>query len=265
MLDNIQPHTVHEFLRCIIDPKGKLNLRDEAVHHFQNFATLAFDLVWMLRNKIRLHSTAAINPIYLANLVSRQSKEHLTAWIKAQFMHPHRTCSIQLSPFCLQYDAAVRGEFSMAAVVCLYMSNTILEAQTIHLPCITDPLVAEAHAALLAATLTLKLGFNCILLEGDSRIVTVSLREEEADIEWNIFNLISSTVSMLLTIPSWSARKIAPVENSKAHLLAQWAVAHHFSDHIPNSLFSSIWTYRGTEPPLFFSSLLFLIYNMINV
>lgn len=52
----------------------------ENAHHFQLFDAIAFDQVWMLRNKIRFHPTTVINPIQAANLISWQSKDHLMAW-----------------------------------------------------------------------------------------------------------------------------------------------------------------------------------------
>lgn len=126
------------------DPCGKLNLCEEDAHHFQLFIALAFDQVWMLQNKITLHPTTVIKPLQLANLITRQSRDHLQAW-DARQTSPHRNqFSNYISSYCFQYDAIVRLNFSMAAVVCLDLLGNIIEAETRHLPNITDPLIAEA-------------------------------------------------------------------------------------------------------------------------
>lgn len=79
ILQNIIPRTIHELLRAIIDPKGKLSLSEADAHHFQLFAAVALDQVWMLCNKIRMNSFTSFDPIKLAVGISKFSSEHLKA------------------------------------------------------------------------------------------------------------------------------------------------------------------------------------------
>lgn len=82
----------------------------------------------------------------------------------------------QLPPFKLQFDVAVRVDFFVATVVCVDISNSILEAETKILSGIQDLLVAEAHAALLASSLAHNLHLTNFLIEGDSSLVAPVLK-----------------------------------------------------------------------------------------
>lgn len=68
-------------------------------------------------------------------------------------------------------------DHSIAVVVYLDFSGSIIAGGTKLLMGVTDPLMAEAQAAYLAASLACKLCLSDIILEGDSSIV-ISCHEE---------------------------------------------------------------------------------------
>lgn len=250
-LNCTHPYTIHEFLKAIIHPGEKLSILQEEAHHFQIYAAVAFDQIWHLRNKVRLNPSLRIDPIQLSRTISRTSTEYFQAWrnLSNLFLRHSNTIAQAKPAFQIQFDAAIKSNVSMAALICLNSTGSIIAAQTQCLPEISDPLLAEANAILLATKLSLSMALNSLLIEGDSSIVIAALREEEPDIQWPILNAISTSLSILSSIPQWSARKISRVQNSKGHTLAQWALTHRFSDHIPFSFFGSIWKFGGTEPP----------------
>ena len=51
---NLSHIDITEWVKCIIDPKAKLGIREEESHHFQLYASIVCDRIWMQRNKVRL-------------------------------------------------------------------------------------------------------------------------------------------------------------------------------------------------------------------
>lgn len=143
LLNCIQPHTIHELLSAIINPGCKLCLPQEFIPLFQLFATLTFDQVWMLRNKVKHNPGTSIDPLKLSLVVLRLSNEYKHSWRQAPFI---QTCGFssppQRSGYRFQFDAAVRQDYSLAVVVCLDPENTVIEAETKFLPGISNPLLA---------------------------------------------------------------------------------------------------------------------------
>lgn len=79
---------------------------------------------------------------HLSLAINRLSKEHFRAWslsnpTKHQALH---ICTSLHSLYKIQFDAAVRSNFSVAGTVCLDQNNEIIVAQTKYLPAVIDPL-----------------------------------------------------------------------------------------------------------------------------
>lgn len=213
------------------------------------FATLTFDQIWLMRNEIKHHPRTHIDPVELSKTILCLTKEYMQACMILYISSNVSSLLCRyLCPFCrsqVSIWCAVREKFSVAATICLDPSNSILVARTEFHYDVTDLLKVEALAAQMASTMHP----SCATLEGDSSIFIAALRQEGSDIDWSILNTISNPIFYLSSISSWTARKITRVENSRAHRLAQWAMTTHFSDHIPSSLFHSIWQYEVTDPP----------------
>lgn len=152
-------------------------------HHFQLFVAIAFDqLIWMLRNKVRLNQILNFDTINITTTISRLSLEHLWAWRAApNLIATSKFNNWRSLAYRLQYDVAVRSTFSMAPAICLDELGNIMKAQTKLLPDISDPLSTEAHAARLAAILARSQDLNALILEGNSSVVTAALQRKELD------------------------------------------------------------------------------------
>lgn len=78
------------------------------IHHFQLFATLTFDQIWLMRNEIKHHPRTHIDPLELSKTILCLTKEYMQAWsyTSVPMSHP---CSVDISvPFAglrFQFDA----------------------------------------------------------------------------------------------------------------------------------------------------------------
>lgn len=157
----IQPLNIPEFIiRILLQPNSKLHIPIEDTHHFQLFAAISCDQIWAVRNRVRLAPTSSIQPFKLTADIKRLSLEHRAAWLSktSNFKISSVLNTSTPSLFKVQFDAAVKSNFSVAAVVCLDIDHRVLTAQTKYLPEISDPLCAQAMAAQLAADLCNFLG-----------------------------------------------------------------------------------------------------------
>ncbi|KAK9995734.1 hypothetical protein SO802_020420 [Lithocarpus litseifolius] len=68
-----------EWVKCIIDPKVKLGLREEESHHFQLYASIVCDRIWMQRNMARLGEDIG-SVVDLARKIQSSFNKQKTAW-----------------------------------------------------------------------------------------------------------------------------------------------------------------------------------------
>lgn len=151
-----------------------------------------------------------------------------------------------------QFHSAVGEYLYTAVVVCIDSSSAVIAGRTQLLPSFSTHMYAEALAAQLASTVAAELKQAVAVLEGDSCGVVAAPKKEEQDADWIIYNTISKSIYLLSSISTSTARKMTRLENSKAHYVTQWAMTTGFSDHSHKwvrSLYDTIWTYGGFDPP----------------
>jgi hypothetical protein len=115
----------------------------------------------------------------------------------------------------------------------------------IHLKC-------EAHAALLAVSLAVSVGYSSLILEGDSLLTIVAINDPPLFLDWASAPVIFDLHDLLLPIPIWSALKISRSANVCAHNVAIWAASHLMFGSIPSSssFLSSVRFRSDKDPPL---------------
>jgi hypothetical protein len=83
---------------------------------------------------------------------------------------------LSLGSFKVNFDVAIRPTFAVAAAVLQDHSEKFLAVNTLKLPPI-DALMGEAHAALLASKLAVSMGCSPLIIEGDSLLTILALKD----------------------------------------------------------------------------------------
>ena len=78
-MSNLSHIDITEWVKCIIDPKEKLGIREEESHHFQLYASTVCDRIWMQRNKARLDEDIG-SVVDLARKIQSSFNEQKAAW-----------------------------------------------------------------------------------------------------------------------------------------------------------------------------------------
>ena len=120
----------------------------------------------------------------------------------------------------------------MQAAVCRDSSGKIVKAiSQVNPPCY--PTFGEALAARLVASMVALLQLKFFSLEGDPKIVIVSLTSLSITIDWHIDSVIANTLALLPTVSLWEVKKIHRSANFCTHHMAFWVAARVFSSCIP--------------------------------
>ncbi|XP_059451038.1 uncharacterized protein LOC132181824 [Corylus avellana] len=173
---------IQEWIIAVVYPAEKLAIPSAEVRHFQLFAALSLDLIWLSRNKL-VHEALLPDPAKVTQHLHSNLGFHLSAWKKASLP------SLWIPPLvgCLKgnFDVAIKGNFAVAAAVISDSSGEILAAATLKLHS-SDALLGEAMAALLATRLARSFGFDVFTLEGDALLrsmiqSTVAMSTTEAE------------------------------------------------------------------------------------
>ena len=78
-MSNLSHIDIIEWVKCIIDPKVKLGIREEESHHFQLYATIVCDRIWMQMNMARLGEDIG-SVVDLARKIQSSFNEQKAAW-----------------------------------------------------------------------------------------------------------------------------------------------------------------------------------------
>jgi hypothetical protein len=170
-------------------------------------------MVW--RNKA-YHDGFIPNALSISAFVNLISHIHFSAWstksttTEQVWIKPDPHC------FKINYDTAIRSNFSVQAAVCRDSSGPIIHCFTrIGPPC---PLVyGKATAALLAAHLCSSLKLSHVTFEGDSLLVTLAIINPEITQDWRISSIILDFTTTIHSSTSWSARHINRYTNFYAY------------------------------------------------
>jgi hypothetical protein len=167
---------------------------------------VACDHIWFSCNKA-FHEGLVPNALSISSAVNQASRTHLSAStsksisVKQAWKKPEPDC------FKINYDTAIRSNFSTQAVVCRDSNGAIIQCiSKISLPC--TPLYGESTATLLGAQLCLLIQLSNVIFEGDSLTVNLAINNPTITQDWRILSIISDFTSTIPPSTSWSASNI---------------------------------------------------------
>jgi len=148
-----------DWIKVILSPGKYLHIPLDEHHHFQIFAAVACDYLWTSRNKA-YHDGISINALSLSCQINKVAKEHSQAWFS---LSPSPIIEKWLPPpqssFKINFDTAIRENFSAQSAVCRNHQGQITKAVSIiNPPC--QPNMGEALAAQLAISLAVSLNLS---------------------------------------------------------------------------------------------------------
>jgi hypothetical protein len=198
---------------------------------FQIFAAILCDLIWFARNKA-IHEGSIPDISSLASLIRKTTLAHVAVWQSTSSTVKEFWSPPSAGSFKINFDTAIRENFSVQAAVCRNSKGKIVKAisQT-NPPC--DPNFGEALAARLAASLAASLQLQNFSLEGDSAVVVSALNNPSISLDWHIESVIANALSLIPVSSLWLATKIHRSANFCAHYVAFWAAARVYSGCIP--------------------------------
>lgn len=133
--------------------------------------------MWFNRNKA-YHDGLIPNVLVLAKSIKQIALEHYHAWSSVSLPVKEKWTPSPLPPlegfFKIDFDTAIRPEFSVQAAVCRDSTGVIINVVSqINPPC--DPTYGKTLAAHLACSLASNLKLQKFSLEGDSLVVIMAL------------------------------------------------------------------------------------------
>ena len=190
------------------------------------------DLLWFSRNQA-INKGVIPEVSKLAANIKRVSYEHFTTW-STKFQLVMEVSSKPPQGFCkINFDAAIRKEFSTQATVCRNSNGEIIKILTQVRPS-NSPVYGEALAAQLAGLLANSLQLDQFILEGDSAIVILSLNNPALSLDWHIEHVMYETLSNFQVSSHWEARKIHKSANFCIHYAAYRVAEKVISGCIPS-------------------------------
>jgi hypothetical protein len=139
------------WVKGIISPHTAFGIPHTDVHLFQIYATVLCDLLWFSRNKA-IHEGIILDITKLAVSIKKSSLAHAAAWSSIPAKKDQAWIPPQEGHFKINFDTAIRDQFSVQAAVCRDSNGSILESYLSDFPPCT-PNYGEAQGALLAASL----------------------------------------------------------------------------------------------------------------
>nr|XP_023870351.1 uncharacterized protein LOC111982965 [Quercus suber] len=214
-----------EWIKCIIDPKEKLGIRDEESLHFQLYASIVCDRIWMQKNKARLGEDIG-SVVDLARKIQSSFNEQKAAWEVVRGEKIEMIESSWSPPPAgwvkLNFDAAIRENKTSIAVVGRDNHGRVVLAWTDILDP-GGPLWGEAKAAYVAVNKAVESGFKKVIIEGDAWNVIDPLKDKKSSSEWTIDVRLQNILALCNLFEDVSFSFVKRAGNSSAHLLALWA------------------------------------------
>jgi ribonuclease HI len=109
------------------------------------------------------------------------------------------------------------------------------------LPYLTDSAVAETYAAQQGTLLARDMGFQNVILEGDSQVIVYALNSGSVS-AIAYASLVDDTQTILNTFPAWRVVFVQRVANAVVHHLAHVAVSNLFRTL---SVILYVWIWRS--------------------
>lgn len=127
--------------------------------------------------------------VVVMKLVKITTLHHFSAWQNgvlgiADWIPP------PLGFFKVNFDVAIRPNFAVAAATLRDHNGNFLAVNSLKLPHM-DVNLGEAHAALLAIRLATAHGCSPLLIEGDSLLTTLAIKDPHLFLDWNSAPVIS--------------------------------------------------------------------------
>jgi hypothetical protein len=241
-----------DWIKGILTPNLSFGIPLADLHLFQIFAAVLCDLLWFSRNQA-VHKGEIPDALKLAEKIKKVTSEHFAAWSLKKKIVKEKWSKPPLG-FCkVNFDTAIREDFSAQAAVCRDSNGVILKVLSQILPS-CSPVFGEALAAQLASDLASFMKLDQVIIEGDSSVVISSLQNPSCVLDWHIDLIIKDTISSFPASSLWEARKINRSANFCAHYAAYRAAARVLPGCIPSLVSppSSIPICSGKDPPFSF-------------
>jgi hypothetical protein len=120
-----------------------------------------------LENDKLIHGAIIHVPLTILKYIKNTTQHYLLAWHNSNLADWDPP---PLGSFKVNFDVAIRPTFAVAA------SEKFLTVNTLKLPPM-DALMGEAHAALLASRLAVSMGCSPLIIEGDSLLTILALKD----------------------------------------------------------------------------------------
>jgi ribonuclease HI len=244
--------TLKEWIQLIISLGSSFGIPLVDQHKFQIFVAVACDILWFYRNKA-YHDGLSFDAIAVSKHINKITLEHYQAWHSSSSTLEDTWNPPPSNWVKINFDTAICDSFSAQAAICRDDKGHILRAiSQISDSC--SPNEGEAMAAQLAISLALSLKKDRFIIEGDSKVVVLSLKNPNFIRDWRISAIILNSIESIPSTSSWEVRKISRSANFCAHSMARWAAAGSYSGSIPMSTFPTfIHASSTTDPPFYFS------------
>ena len=239
-----------DWVKFILNPSPVLGIQNFDQQKFILYAAILCDTIWKKRNEL-VHSAnpeGLTDPRQIADQIQKSYLDHCQAWDFKIFDRGRLLGWTPPSPphIKLNFDAAIGEGVVGLAMVCRDHMAKILFIWT-DLIQLDDPLMAEANAAFLAAKKATEIGFQLVIVEGDSLKVIQAIQGITEAYIWSIDNVIFDIRSLLSKLSFWNVSHVFRELNTAAHSVARWGLSCNYSGTISISSIPSFVFMDWTE------------------
>ena len=253
-MSNLSHIDIIEWIKCIIDPKTKLGIRDEESLHFQLYASIVCDKIWMQRNKARMGEDIG-SVVDLVRTIQRSFIEQKATWDEVHGKKLKLFGSSWIPPpvgwVKLNFDAAIRENKTTVAVVGRDNHGRVVLAWTDILEP-GSPLWGEAKAAYAVVNKAVEAGLKRVIIEGDAWNAIDPLKDKKSASEWTIDVILQNILALCNLFDDVSFSFVKREGNSAAHLLALWVAFCNNSGPVsisdPSLLVAQVLERDGQRP-----------------
>ena len=202
----------------------KLGIRDEESLHFQLYASIVCDRIWMQRNKARFGEDIG-SVVDLARKIQSSFNEQKAAWEEVRGEKLELIESSWIPPptgwVKLNFDAAIRENKTSVAMVGKDNRGRVV-LDWIDILDTGSPLWSEAKAVYAAINKVVEAGLKKVIIEGDAWNVIEPLKDKKSSSDWTIDVILLNILALCSLFDDVSFSFMKREGNSSAHLLAFW-------------------------------------------
>ena len=253
-MSNLPHIDIIEWIKCIIDPKTKLGIRYEESLHFQLYASVVCDRIWMQRNKARMGEDIGL-VVDLARKIQSSFNEQKAVWDEVRGKKLKLIGLSWIPPpvgwVKLNFDAAIRENKTTVVVVGRDNHGRVVLAWTDILDS-GSPLWGEAKAAYVEVNKAVEAGLKRVIIEGDAWNVIDPLKDKKSSSEWTIDVILQNILALCNLFDDVSFSFVKREGNFATHLLAFWAAFCNNSGPVsisdPSLLVAQVLERDGQRP-----------------